>query len=102
MSGLLWASRHVGLWVGLKLILISMNKEEYEEHSRLQRKIEKYERLLHLLDLNYSTAMNSKNVRSLLDNISNWSRAHRVGNGMLSEEEQEALIGKAFDTLTDI
>jgi hypothetical protein len=67
-----------------------------------EEKIKKYEDLLHLIQLNYSVTMNSKNVRKLLNNIDAWSYAHRRGNGELTEEEQQEQIDKAFDELTSL
>ena len=67
-----------------------------------RQKVEMYERLLHKLQLNFVVAMNSDNVKSLLRNIDRWSYAHRSGNGMLSDDEQQARIDAAFDKLCDI
>ena len=66
-----------------------------------KEKIEKYESLLHQLQMFYSVTMDSSKVKILLNNISSWSYAHRSGNGMLSDEEQQARIDAAFYRLTD-
>lgn len=63
-------------------------------------KIDKYESLLHALQLNFEV-MDSERVKQLLRNISAWSYAHRSGNGMLSEDEQDNRIESAFHKLLD-
>ena len=67
-----------------------------------KEKVRKYENLLHKLQMFYSVSMDSSRVKKLLENISAWSYAHRVGNGMLSDEEQQERIDEAFHRLTDI
>jgi len=66
-----------------------------------KQKIEKYESLLHALQLSFDVVMDSERVERLLRNISMWSYAHRSGNGMLSEEEQDERIEGAFHKLLD-
>jgi len=67
-----------------------------------KEKVLMYERLLHLIHINRTVCLNTKNTNALLDNISSWSYAHRSGNGMLSEEEQVARINTAFYKLVDL
>ena len=62
-------------------------------------KIKKYEALLHDIQLNAEVVMNQERVKKLISNICKWSYAHRVGNGELTELEQEATIQRAFDNL---
>lgn len=66
-----------------------------------KEKIEKYEALLHRIQMFYSVTLDGAKVKKLLDNISSWSYAHRSGNGMLSDEEQQERIDRAFDNLLD-
>ena len=61
-----------------------------------------YENLLHKIQMFYSVTMDSAKVKKLLDNISAWSYAHRSGNGMLSDDEQQERIDRAFDRLCDV
>ena len=68
----------------------------------LQEKVDMYERLLHLIQLNYAVTLNSENVKILLNNIDAWSYAHRRGNGEYSEQEQQGFIDSAFYKLTRI
>jgi nitrogen regulatory protein PII len=68
----------------------------------LKQKVQKYEELLHLIQLNAEVAMNAENVKKLINNVCNWSYAHRFGNGKLSEAEQQRIINISFEKLTDI
>lgn len=69
--------------------------------STQKQKIEKYERLLHLIQMHREVTMDASQVRQLLDNICAWSYAHRRGNGELTEAEQKRLITSKFNKLTD-
>lgn len=55
------------------------------------------EQLLHSLNA-ARTAGDSDRLNQLLNNIDDWSYAHRQGNGSLSEREQTQLIRAAFWT----
>ena len=61
-----------------------------------------YESLLHLLQLNAEVTLNHENVKKLIGNICSWSYAHRRGNGEPTDEEQQAMIDKAFDKLCEM
>lgn len=61
-------------------------------------KVEVYEKLLHQLDMYFQLGDN-KNVAMLLHKISDWSYAHRAGNGELSETQTETLINEKFKKL---
>ncbi len=65
-------------------------------------KVRKYERFLHALQMYAEVVMDGAKVKKLIDNACNWSYAHRRGNGEYSEEEQEAIIKKAFYKLTEV
>lgn len=65
----------------------------------LKQKVETYERLLHKLQLCYEVTMDWDEVQRLMNKICNWSYAHRVGNGMLTERQQKKLIKDAFNKL---
>lgn len=58
-------------------------------------KIEIYEHFLHMIDLYVMTCSNDK-LGQLIKNASNWSYAHRVGNGGYSNEEQDEIVNKAL------
>jgi len=66
-----------------------------------QEKIRQYEAFFHGLQM-YQLAMNSKAISKLISNACDWSYAHRVGNGQLSNEEQQAIIDRAFNKLLDV
>ena len=65
----------------------------------MRQKIEKYEMLLHQIQLNAQVVMDHERVRELIDQICSWSYAHRVGNGELTHRQQNRIIQKAFDKL---
>jgi len=43
--------------------------------------------------------MDNEKLSGLLRNICNWSYSHRVGNGCLTQEEQNELIKESFEKL---
>lgn len=61
----------------------------------LEEKVQVYEQFLHAINLAI-VCSDSKRLKELIDNADRWSYAHRVGNGELSEEEQEECINNAF------
>lgn len=65
----------------------------------LKQKIKTYERVLHNLQMHYEITGNIERLREQLNRISDWSYAHRAGNGMLTERQQNKLIKDAFDKL---
>ena len=67
----------------------------------LEQKVEQYEQFLH--DINMMLIVgNTEGIQRLINNADRWSYMHRVGNGELSEEEQQKLIDKAFWNLINI
>ena len=67
----------------------------------LEEKVEQYEQFLHNINM-MLIASNTEGIQKLIDNADRWSYMHRVGNGELSEEEQQKLIDKAFWNLNNI
>lgn len=65
-----------------------------------REKIAMYELVLDQVALRAETG--DKNFHKLINNICNWSYAHRVGNGELSEKQQEKIVTKAFWQLIEI
>ena len=61
----------------------------------LEEKVEQYEQFLHNINMMLIVG-NTVGIQKLIDNADRWSYMHRVGNGELSEEEQQKLIDKAF------
>jgi hypothetical protein len=68
----------------------------------MKTKVEMYEAVLHRIQLYREVILDHDKLIKLLDNIGRWSYAHRRGNGELSEEEQDALVKKAFDNLLNV
>ena len=64
-------------------------------------KIKMYEDFLHNINM-MQLSGNEKGMQKLLVNADNWSYAHRVGNGELSEEEQQERINIKFWKLNDL
>jgi len=67
----------------------------------LEEKVEMYEKFLHALNL-YMLCGGNYAISMLLQNADNWSYAHRMGDGELSEEEIERNINKSFWKLLNI
>lgn len=67
-----------------------------------KQKIAQYEKFLHMLQLNAEVVMNKDNVGKLISRACAWSYAHRAGNGELSEKEQQAMIDRTFEKLTEV
>ena len=59
-----------------------------------------YERFIDTLALHADVG--SSNLGRLINNASNWAYAHRVGNGELTEKQQEEIIAKKFWKLLDL
>jgi len=91
MRGLFWQNA----W--FSGILVTMPRKSKTPTDK--EKVLQYERLLHAIQLNAEVAMDAARVGQLIQNICRWSYAHRVGNGELSDAEQDAVIRKAFDNL---
>ena len=66
----------------------------------LKQKVEQYEQLLHNINM-MLVCNNNEGVKKYLHNIDKWSYMHRVGNGTLSEKEQQELIDRAFWRLNE-
>jgi hypothetical protein len=67
----------------------------------LEQKVEEYERFLHNINL-MIVCHKYKAIQQLVDNADSWSYSHRVGNGELTEEQQQELINRAFWNLNNI
>lgn len=65
-----------------------------------KQKIQKYEEFLHAITYAV-TACNHERVRKLIDNAFRWGCAHRVGNGQYTDEEQQELVDRATEQLTE-
>lgn len=67
----------------------------------VKQKLAMYEGLLHDLHFCSTVVMNHERLRELLSNISDWSYAHRVGNGEPTEREQAQMVDAKFWKLRD-
>ena len=66
-----------------------------------QDKIEVYEDVLHRIQSLRDVTMDSDGLNELLDKICNWSYAHRMGDGMLSDAQRNELIETSFWRLSE-
>jgi len=71
-----------------------MKEKHYPAPTKNER-IRYMEALLHQLNA-ARTAGNVEAIHQLLNRIDDWSYAHRVGNGALTDRQQQQLIHKAF------
>lgn len=65
-------------------------------------KVKKYEEFFHMLQMHACVTLNQSAVKTLINNACNWSYAHRIGNGEYTDEEQQRIIDKNFNKLTEI
>ncbi len=66
----------------------------------LKQKVQMYEAFLHKINM-ACICMDNLAIQELVQNADAWSYAHRQGNGMLSEKEQQGLINDKFIKLCD-
>jgi exopolyphosphatase/pppGpp-phosphohydrolase len=67
----------------------------------LEEKVKQYEDFLHNINMMLVSG-SIKGVQKLIDHADSWSYSHRVGNGELTEEQQQELINRAFWNLNNI
>ena len=67
----------------------------------LEEKVAKYEEFLHAINMCVISGDNP-GITRLVANADHWSYSHRVGNGELSEEEQQEIINKSFWKLCNL
>lgn len=65
----------------------------------LKEKVQVYEALLHKIQLHAQVAMNRAALGQIIQNICDWSYAHRCGNGEYSVKKQRRIINAAFKRL---
>lgn len=58
-----------------------------------------YEQILHDINMFAAITHDRQRLNNLIELVCNWSYAHRVGNGVPTDEEQRALVEKAFKCL---
>ena len=64
-------------------------------------KIQKYEELLHKIQMCAEVTMDNGKLERLISNICRWSYAHRAGNGVLTERQIKKNIKENFNKLTE-
>ena len=67
----------------------------------LKEKVEQYEEFLHNINM-HMLCGDSAGIQKLLNNADSWSYAHRVGNGELSERQQQKAVNKCFWNLNNL
>jgi hypothetical protein len=67
----------------------------------LEEKVAQYEQFLHNINMMIISG-NGSGIRTLLNNADSWSYAHRVGNGELTEEQQQEIINRNFWNLNNL
>jgi hypothetical protein len=67
----------------------------------LEEKVAQYEQFLHNINM-MTISGNGSGIRTLLNNADSWSYAHRVGNGELTEEQQQEIINRNFWNLNNL
>jgi len=83
------------------------NLEQMAKPPTQKQKIQKYESLLHEMNLCFVffddkiIPIDKNRLGKLLDNVDKWSYAHRVGNGEISDKKQQELINDRFWQLSD-
>jgi hypothetical protein len=75
-------------------------KSSKNEILELKKKVKQYETFLHNINM-MMVCGDSNRLQTLLNNADRWSYAHRIGNGELSDEEQQEIINKAFKKLNE-
>jgi hypothetical protein len=73
---------------------------EYMKKPTLREKVDQYEKFLHKIN-SFIVCCENEGIVELVENADNWSYAHRVSNGELSEKEQQKIIDNSFWKLLD-
>lgn len=66
-----------------------------------KEKIQKYEELLHKIQMCAEVTMDNEKLKRLISNICDWSYAHRAGDGVLSERQIKKNVELKFNKLTE-
>lgn len=66
----------------------------------LKQKVAMYESYLHKINT-FIVSSDNEGIKELVENADNWSYAHRVGNGELTDAEQRKHVNRAFWKLCD-
>ena len=77
-----------------------MNTANLLKNPTLKQKVEMYEKFLHHINMCIISCDNA-GIQKLIQNADNWSYSHRVGNGELTDSQQQKIINAAFWKLCD-
>ena len=83
---------------------VSYRIDQYKVNTKtptLKEKVAQYEAFLHNINMMMFCG-NPEGLQKLLAKADNWSYSHRVGNGELSDREQQKVINKAFWSLNNL
>jgi len=76
-------------------IMDTVKKASLSKTPTLKEKVEMYEYFLHKINM-FIISCNNNGIAELVENADIWSYAHRVGNGELSDKQQQQAINRAF------
>lgn len=66
-----------------------------------KEKIQKYEELLHKIQMCAEVTMDNEKLKRLISNICDWSYAHRAGDGVLTQKQIKKNVELKFNKLTE-
>ena len=72
---------------------------ELSKWQQIEKENEVFRRVFHHINTHFSITHNAGKMHEIIHAISSWSYAHRVGNGELSDEEQQERVDRAFDRI---
>jgi hypothetical protein len=75
---------------------------ELTKWQQMEKENEVFRRVFHHINTHAAITMNAEKMQEIIGAICSWSYAHRVGNGEYSDEEQQAVIDRAFDKIKQI
>jgi hypothetical protein len=75
---------------------------ELTKWQQMEKENEVFQQVFHYINTHASITMNQEKMQEIIGAICSWSYAHRVGNGELSDEEQQAIIDSAFNKIKQI
>jgi hypothetical protein len=75
---------------------------ELSKWQQMEKENEVFQQVFHHINTQASITMNQQKMQEIIGAICSWSYAHRVGNGELSDEEQQAVVDRAFNKIKQI
>lgn len=65
----------------------------------LIKRVNAYETMMHDIQMYSCVTLDNPPIQHAIDVINCWSRAHRVGNGELSDQEQLEMVAVQFERI---